>query len=134
MNMVFKGADNPKARGPQRVKAELVSANIKTYLLARNRVVQVAPNERNYHCFYMMFHLPDDLQEHLGIKGLKPKQFKYLGDLGQDFKIAGQTDAELLQDLIVAFEKIGISKEEVRGIWEVLAGILPLGTLVFDEG
>ena len=42
--------------------------------LSPSAKVQVAPNERNYHCFYMLFHLPEDLQEHLGIKGLKPKQ------------------------------------------------------------
>merc|ERR1719482_1797940 len=87
----------PRVTGPP--KLELRSASIQTYLLARSRVVHVPAEERNYHAFYLLFHLPEGEKTKLGIEGLAPKHFKFLGegDIGP-VTIAGQTDAELLKD------------------------------------
>ena len=58
------------------MRGELVSASIKTYLLARSRVTHVPGLERNYHVFYLLFHLSSEEQQRLGLTGLEPKDFK----------------------------------------------------------
>ena len=60
----------------RQVRGELVSASIETYLLARSRVTHVPALERNYHVFYLLFHLHSEEQEMLGLTGLEPKDFK----------------------------------------------------------
>merc|ERR1719247_1421527 len=94
------------AKGTKKVRGELVSASIETYLLARSRVTHVPALERNYHVFYLLFHLHSEEQEMLGLTGLEPKDFKYLG-ASEPVSIAGQTDGDLLQDVRDAFERIG---------------------------
>merc|ERR1719247_1049184 len=121
------------AKGTKKVRGELVSASIKTYLLARSRVTHVPALERNYHVFYLLFHLSSEEQQRLGLTGLEPKDFKYLG-ASEPVSIAGQTDADLLKDVQEAFQRIGFTAEDVQHIYEVLAGILHLGNITFGDG
>jgi myosin-5 len=54
-------------------------AAVRTYLLERSRVVQIADPERNYHCFYQLCASPEDCEKYkLG----DAKTFHYLNQSG----------------------------------------------------
>uniref|UniRef100_A0A8C2W2Y6 Myosin X n=1 Tax=Chinchilla lanigera TaxID=34839 RepID=A0A8C2W2Y6_CHILA len=98
-------------------------------LLHRNRVVRQNPGERNYHIFYALLAGlgPGEREEfYLSV----PENYHYLNQSGciEDKTI---NDQESFREVITALEVMQFSKDEVREVLRLLAGILHLGNVEF---
>ncbi|XP_044521518.1 unconventional myosin-X isoform X1 [Gracilinanus agilis] len=110
-------------------KGNIQGGRIVDYLLEKNRVVRQNPGERNYHIFYaLLAGLENEDKEEFYLSG--PEHYHYLNQSGC---IADETinDKESFKDVITAMEVMQFSKEEVREILRLLAGILHLGNIEF---
>ncbi|XP_006769508.1 PREDICTED: LOW QUALITY PROTEIN: unconventional myosin-X [Myotis davidii] len=110
-------------------KGNIQGGRIVDYLLEKNRVVRQNPRERNYHIFYALL---------AGLEGKQreefylsvPENYHYLNQSGcvEDKTIS---DQESFREVITAMDVMQFSKEEVREVLRLLAGILHLGNIEF---
>ncbi|XP_003759683.1 unconventional myosin-X [Sarcophilus harrisii] len=110
-------------------KGNIQGGRIVDYLLEKNRVVRQNPGERNYHMFYaLLAGLENKEKEEFYLS--MPENYHYLNQSGC---VADATinDKESFKDVITAMEVMQFSKEEVREILRLLAGILHLGNIEF---
>ncbi|XP_072461565.1 unconventional myosin-X [Notamacropus eugenii] len=110
-------------------KGNIQGGRIVDYLLEKNRVVRQNPGERNYHIFYALLEgLGNEEKEEFYLS--VPENYHYLNQSGC---VADATinDKESFKDVITAMEVMQFSKEEVREILRLLAGILHLGNIEF---
>ncbi|CAM6090837.1 unnamed protein product [Calypogeia fissa] len=105
-------------------------AAIRTYLLERSRVVQIADPERNYHCFYQLCASPEDCEKYkLG----DARSFHYLNQ-SPVFELNNINNAREYLKTRRAMDVVGISPEEQEAIFRVVAAILHLGNVDFISG
>lgn len=99
------------------------------YLLEKNRVVRQNPGERNYHIFYALLAGREHEQREEFYLSV-PENYHYLNQSGcvEDKTI---NDQESFREVITAMEVMQFSKEEVREVLRLLAGILHLGNIEF---
>ncbi|XP_074135201.1 unconventional myosin-X [Sminthopsis crassicaudata] len=98
-------------------------------IFSQNRVVRQNPGERNYHIFYaLLAGLENEEKEEFYLS--MPEHYHYLNQSGC---VADATinDKESFKDVITAMEVMQFSKEEVREVLRLLAGILHLGNIEF---
>ncbi|XP_027724702.1 unconventional myosin-X [Vombatus ursinus] len=110
-------------------KGNIQGGRIVDYLLEKNRVVRQNPGERNYHIFYaLLAGLENEEKEEFYLS--VPENYHYLNQSGcvTDATI---NDKESFKDVITAMEVMQFSKEEVREVLRLLAGILHLGNIEF---
>ncbi|XP_043827539.1 unconventional myosin-X [Dromiciops gliroides] len=110
-------------------KGNIQGGRIVDYLLEKNRVVRQNPGERNYHIFYaLLAGLENEDKEEFYLS--VPENYHYLNQSGC---VADATinDKESFKDVITAMEVMQFSKEEVREVLRLLAGILHLGNIEF---
>ncbi|XP_059948729.1 unconventional myosin-X isoform X2 [Mesoplodon densirostris] len=110
-------------------KGNIQGGRIVDYLLEKNRVVRQNPGERNYHIFYaLLAGLEHEKKEEFYLS--VPENYHYLNQSGcvGDKTIS---DQESFRDVIMAMEVMQFSKEEVREVLRLLAGILHLGNIEF---
>ncbi|XP_020864292.1 unconventional myosin-X [Phascolarctos cinereus] len=110
-------------------KGNIQGGRIIDYLLEKNRVVRQNPGERNYHIFYaLLAGLENEEKEEFYLS--VPENYHYLNQSGcvTDATI---NDKESFKDVITAMEVMQFSKEEVREVLRLLAGILHLGNIEF---
>ncbi|XP_047623744.1 unconventional myosin-X isoform X2 [Phacochoerus africanus] len=110
-------------------KGNIQGGRIVDYLLEKNRVVRQNPGERNYHVFYaLLAGLEHEEREEFYLS--VPENYHYLNQSGC---IADKTinDQESFREVITAMEVMQFSKEEVREVLRLLAGILHLGNIEF---
>lgn len=110
-------------------KGNIQGGRIVDYLLEKNRVVRQNPGERNYHVFYaLLAGLGHEQREEFYLS--VPENYHYLNQSGclEDKTIS---DQESFQEVITAMEVMQFSKEEVREVLRLLAGILHLGNIEF---
>ncbi|XP_016310934.1 unconventional myosin-XIX-like isoform X1 [Sinocyclocheilus anshuiensis] len=103
----------------------LVGASVQTYLLEKTRVAFQAPNERNFHIFYLM------------MKGATEKQrLEWMLPLEQDFAWLPHAEKTLeedcLQEMVEAMINLGIDEGKRTQIFRILAGLLQLGNVDFS--
>ncbi|XP_042231898.1 unconventional myosin-Va-like isoform X3 [Homarus americanus] len=137
-------------------KYSIMGANMRTYLLEKSRVVFQAPEERNYHIFYQLCSASSDEKlKHLKLgspesfhymnQGLReaPKRssktrqghqdnFHYLKQ-GRSPHIEGVDDAADFQETCRAFSLLGMNEATQEQMFTILAGILHLGNVTFEE-
>ncbi|XP_011354766.1 unconventional myosin-X [Pteropus vampyrus] len=110
-------------------KGNIQGGRIVDYLLEKNRVVRQNPGERNYHVFYaLLAGLGHEQREEFYLS--VPENYHYLNQSGclEDKTIS---DQESFREVITAMEVMQFSKEEVREVLRLLAGILHLGNIEF---
>ncbi|XP_075396999.1 unconventional myosin-X [Tenrec ecaudatus] len=110
-------------------KGNIQGGRVVDYLLEKNRVVRQNPGERNYHIFYaLLAGLGTEDKEEFYLS--MPENYHYLNQSGCT---ADKTinDQGTFQDVIAAMEVMQFSKEEVREVLRLLAGILHLGNIEF---
>ncbi|XP_023095185.2 unconventional myosin-X isoform X3 [Felis catus] len=110
-------------------KGNIQGGRIVDYLLEKNRVVRQNPGERNYHIFYaLLAGLEHEQREEFYLS--VPENYHYLSQSGcvEDKTIS---DQESFREVITAMEVMQFSKEEVREILRLLAGVLHLGNIEF---
>jgi len=141
MKLHFSQVDTPRG---EPAKWKISAASVETYLLERSRVTLHEKGERNYHSFYLMLQGMDSGHEkrlHLDIG--KKHGFRYCAPLESTTSIdvsAGLTkkefrkdDADRFVELRSAMEATGFSESEMMEVWKVVAGVLHLGNIVFDD-
>ncbi|KAL9988183.1 hypothetical protein ACROYT_G002593 [Oculina patagonica] len=104
---------------------------ISNFLLEKSRVVSQNPSERNFHIFYQL--LTGASQEDRGQLGLtEPSYYYYLNQSGT-YSVDGTNDVQEYEETRKAMDVIGISDEDQGSVLQIVAGVLHLGNICFDE-
>ncbi|KAK2461430.1 hypothetical protein APHAL10511_005893 [Amanita phalloides] len=110
---------------------EPVGAQITNYLLEKGRVVGQIDNERNFHIFYQFTKgASDDYREVYGLQG--PESYAYTS-MSNCLEVQYVDDAKEYHDTIKAMQVIGLTLNEQNDIFRMLAIILWLGNVQFEE-
>uniref|UniRef100_A0A8C0EPL9 Myosin VI n=1 Tax=Bubo bubo TaxID=30461 RepID=A0A8C0EPL9_BUBBB len=111
-------------------KNSVVGGFVSHYLLEKSRICVQGKEERNYHIFYRLCAgAPEDIREKLFLSS--PDNFRYLK--------AGSLKDPLLDDhgdfnrMCTAMKKIGLDDAEKLDLFRVVAGVLHLGNIDFEE-
>ncbi|KAH1218503.1 Myosin-2 [Glycine max] len=98
---------------------------------AISRVVQLALGERSYHIFYQLCAgSSSDLKERLNLRAAS--EYKYLNQ-SDCMTIDGVDDAKKFHRLMKALDVIRMCKEEQELVFKMLAAILWLGNISFQD-
>ncbi|KAF8204078.1 P-loop containing nucleoside triphosphate hydrolase protein [Pholiota molesta] len=112
-------------------RGEPVGAQITNYLLEKGRVVGQVENERNFHIFYQFTKAASDEQrEAFGLQG--PEAYAYTS-MSNCLSVSDIDDTKDFHDTINAMEVIGLTAEEQHEIFKMLAIVLWLGNVQFEE-
>lgn len=110
---------------------EPVGADITNYLLEKSRVVGQIANERNFHIFYQFTKgASRQYRELFGIQ--KPETYVYTSR-SKCFDVDGIDDVADFQDTLNAMNVIGLSQAEQDDIFRMLATVLWIGNIQFQE-
>ncbi|CAL2045718.1 unnamed protein product [Caenorhabditis brenneri] len=110
----------------------IVGAEMKTYLLEKSRLVFQAPGERNYHIFYQLC----AARNHSVLKDLHLgpcESYSYLTQ-GGDSRIPGVDDKADFDELLKALQLLGFDEKQISDVFRLLAGLLLLGNVHFENG
>ncbi|KDQ63241.1 hypothetical protein JAAARDRAFT_53467 [Jaapia argillacea MUCL 33604] len=112
-------------------RGEPIGAQITNYLLEKGRVVGQIKNERNFHIFYQFTKgASDEQRESFGLQG--PESYALTSSSGcQD--VEGINDVHDFSETLKAMQIIGLSATEQSEIFRMLAIILWLGNVQFEE-
>ncbi|KAF5323389.1 hypothetical protein D9611_005601 [Ephemerocybe angulata] len=112
-------------------RGEPVGAQITNYLLEKGRVVGQIENERNFHIFYQFTKAASDEQrEAFGLQG--PEAYAYTS-MSNCFDVSDIDDTKDFHGTLTAMQVIGLSADEQHEIFKMLAIILWLGNVQFEE-
>ncbi|KAG2155515.1 myosin class I heavy chain [Suillus clintonianus] len=110
---------------------EPIGAQITNYLLEKGRVVGQIKNERNFHIFYQFTKAASDEQrEQFGLQGPEAYYYTSMSDCSD---VQGINDSNDYADTLNAMRIIGLSNQEQDEIFRMLAIILWLGNVQFQE-
>ncbi|KIJ53790.1 hypothetical protein M422DRAFT_202039 [Sphaerobolus stellatus SS14] len=110
---------------------EPVGAQITNYLLEKGRVVGQIDNERDFHIFYQFTKgASDEQREAFGIQG--PEAYQYISR-SNCLTVPGIDDVADYGETLKAMQVIGLTEEEQSQIFRMLAGILWLGNVQYEE-
>ncbi|CAN0349762.1 unnamed protein product, partial [Lampetra planeri] len=139
-------------------KNTVVGGFVSHYLLEKSRICMQSKDERNYHIFYRLCAgAPEDIRQTFHLSS--PDAFRYLnrgctsyfsckdtdGKIPQNRKSAqhlrqgGALKDPMLDDvrdyarMCQAMEKIGLNRDEKLNLFRVVAGVLHLGNVDFQE-
>ncbi|KAG8124103.1 hypothetical protein E2320_019505 [Naja naja] len=138
-------------------KNSVVGGFVSHYLLEKSRICVQGPEERNYHIFYRLCAgAPENIREKLYLSS--PDNFRYLNRGCTRYFATKETDKQILQNrkspeyqrsgslkdpllddhgdfnrMCIAMKKIGLNDEEKLDLFRVVAGVLHLGNIDFEE-
>jgi hypothetical protein len=107
-------------------RTQICGARIENYLLEKQRVVNQARGERNFHIFYQLCLSEFSQMLQLGA----PEHFRYLNTSGCT-SVPGIKDPEDFQEVDGALDKLGFSLQEKCWCFETCAAVLHLGNISF---
>lgn len=109
----------------------IVGGNLISYLLEKSRVVNTNEGERGYHIFYQLCKgASKEQMEALHLD--EYKEFEYLRK-GKCFEVDDIDDVEEFQNVCASMTKCGILEETQSQMFSVLAAILHLGNIQFQD-
>ncbi|KAJ8272928.1 hypothetical protein GJAV_G00095070 [Gymnothorax javanicus] len=110
-------------------KGNIQGGKIVDYLLEKNRVVRQNPGERNYHIFYALL-AGSDPEQRESFSLSSPDSYYYLKQSGC---VADKTinDKDTFQEVLSAMQIMQFTKENIREILRLLAGVLHTGNIEF---
>ncbi|KAL8239242.1 hypothetical protein R6Q59_015809 [Mikania micrantha] len=112
-------------------KGIIRGACIHTLLLEKSRISQLCRSERSYHVFYQMCAgASSDLRDKLNLR--MASEYKFLNQSGC-LKVHDVDDASNFKKLMEAMDALQISHEDQDRIFKLLAAILWLGNIAFEE-
>ncbi|KAF5895283.1 unconventional myosin-VI-like isoform X1, partial [Clarias magur] len=138
-------------------KNTVVGGFVSHYLLEKSRICRQGKEERNYHIFYRLCAgAPEDIREKYHLSS--PNTFRYLNRGCTRYFATKDTDQKLLKNckspehlkagpltdpllddhcdynrMAVAMKKIGLGDTEKLDLFRVVAGVLHLGNIDFEE-
>ncbi|XP_028578649.1 unconventional myosin-VI isoform X5 [Podarcis muralis] len=138
-------------------KNSVVGGFVSHYLLEKSRICVQGKEERNYHIFYRLCAgASEDIREKLYLNS--PDNFRYLNRGCTQYFATKETDKQILQNrkspqylksgslkdpllddhgdfnrMCTAMKKIGLDDEEKLDLFRVVAGVLHLGNIDFEE-
>ncbi|XP_047588873.1 unconventional myosin-VI isoform X5 [Lutra lutra] len=138
-------------------KSSVVGGFVSHYLLEKSRICVQGKEERNYHIFYRLCAgASEDIREKLHLSS--PDNFRYLNRGCTRYFANKETDKQILQNrkspeylkagslkdpllddhgdfirMCIAMKKIGLDDEEKLDLFRVVAGVLHLGNIDFEE-
>ncbi|XP_074007079.1 unconventional myosin-VI isoform X3 [Numenius arquata] len=138
-------------------KNSVVGGFVSHYLLEKSRICVQGKEERNYHIFYRLCAgAPEDIREKLYLSS--PDNFRYLNRGCTRYFANKDTDKQILQNrkspeylkagslkdpllddhgdfnrMCTAMKKIGLDDDEKLDLFRVVAGVLHLGNIDFEE-
>uniref|UniRef100_A0A3P9P6K0 Unconventional myosin-VI n=2 Tax=Poecilia reticulata TaxID=8081 RepID=A0A3P9P6K0_POERE len=138
-------------------KNAVVGGFVSHYLLEKSRICTQSSEERNYHIFYRLCAgAPEDIRQKFHLSS--PDTFRYLNRGCTRFFATKDTDRQILQNrkssehskagplkdpllddhgdftrMSVAMKKIGLGDTEKLDLFRVVAGVLHLGNIDFEE-
>ncbi|KAF1505217.1 Unconventional myosin-VI, partial [Eudyptula minor novaehollandiae] len=138
-------------------KNSVVGGFVSHYLLEKSRICVQGKEERNYHIFYRLCAgAPEDIREKLYLSS--PDNFRYLNRGCTRYFANKETDKQILQNrkspeylkagslkdpllddhgdfnrMCTAMKKIGLDDAEKLDLFRVVAGVLHLGNIDFEE-
>ncbi|XP_057383734.1 unconventional myosin-VI isoform X4 [Balaenoptera acutorostrata] len=138
-------------------KSSVVGGFVSHYLLEKSRICVQGKEERNYHIFYRLCAgASEDTRERLHLSS--PDNFRYLNRGCTRYFANKETDKHILQNrkspeylkagslkdpllddhgdfirMCTAMKKIGLDDEEKLDLFRVVAGVLHLGNIDFEE-
>ncbi|XP_027624039.1 unconventional myosin-VI isoform X6 [Tupaia chinensis] len=138
-------------------KNSVVGGFVSHYLLEKSRICVQGKEERNYHIFYRLCAgASEDIREKLHLSS--PDNFRYLNRGCTRYFANKETDKQILQNrkspeylkagslkdpllddhgdfirMCTAMKKIGLDDEEKLDLFRVVAGVLHLGNIDFEE-
>ncbi|XP_019376003.1 PREDICTED: unconventional myosin-VI isoform X4 [Gavialis gangeticus] len=138
-------------------KNSVVGGFVSHYLLEKSRICVQGKEERNYHIFYRLCAgAPEDIRQKLYLSS--PDNFRYLNRGCTRYFATKETDKQILQNrkspeylkagslkdpllddhgdfnrMCTAMRKIGLDDGEKLDLFRVVAGVLHLGNIDFEE-
>ena len=104
-------------------------ASIECYLLEKSRVVDQQRGERNFHIFYQLLSSPDLCRTyHLS----SPSDYRYL-TAGNCLQVDGMDDRANFLEVLTSFDSLGFTSAERESVLSLLAAILKLGNIEYEE-
>ncbi|XP_066460885.1 unconventional myosin-VI isoform X5 [Eleutherodactylus coqui] len=138
-------------------KYSVVGGFVSHYLLEKSRICVQGQDERNYHIFYRLCAgAPEEIRQSLFLSS--PDNFRYLNRGCTRYFANKETDKQILQNrkspeylklgslkdpllddhgdfnrMCIAMKKIGLDDTEKLDLFRVVAGVLHLGNIDFEE-
>ena len=108
---------------------KLVGAQIDTYLLEKIRVINQNPNERNFHIFYLLEHLPQQEKELIGLDNLS--SYTYIKNvMKRDDNVS---DKDELNVFVNAMKVMGFTDAERIQVYQMIISVLLLGNTEYTS-
>lgn len=104
-------------------------ASIECYLLEKSRVVDQQKGERNFHIFYQLLSSPDLCRVY---NLTSASDYRYL-TAGQCLEVEGMDDKANFLEVLNSFESLGFTQEDRESVLSLLAAILKLGNIKYEE-
>ncbi|XP_073720873.1 unconventional myosin-VI-like [Misgurnus anguillicaudatus] len=138
-------------------KNAVVGGFVSHYLLEKSRICMQSPEERNYHIFYRLCAgASEDIRNKLHLSS--PDDFRYLNRGCTRYFASKDSDKQIMQNrkspehgklgalkdpllddlgdfnrMVAAMKKIGLDDTEKLNLFKVVAGVLHLGNIDFEE-
>mmetsp|Transcript_276 Transcript_276/g.707 ORF Transcript_276/g.707 Transcript_276/m.707 type:complete len:1312 (-) Transcript_276:141-4076(-) len=119
IEIIFQGMD------------KVLGAGARKYLLEKSRVVTQAEGERTFHAPYQLLKgAPQELREELLLTKLD--DYKFISTSRHE--LDEMDDETEWDETNAAFKIYGLSPDEIKEIWRVIAAVLTFGQLEFTDG
>ena len=112
----------------------IAGATIEKYLLEKTRLIHQTAGERNYHIFYQLLRgASPELRQTLHLSNDSLEAYDYISSSAAASSIPNVNDCEEWAVTTSCMESIGIDAALQQDIFRLLASILHLGNVVFDN-